>query len=394
MVEHYARLIDEKGVIGRPFAEEEKIGTLIEQINQLDGVLETVTKDDVYIRPLRLAGDAVDGGFGKFHTEDLPRVLAMTDGVPALTGHRKDSLPIGRFFGGDLVERNGVNYIRPNMFWSAQLEEGKKLKVNIDQGIYVEASLGFTFKTPTCSICGEDIRRCEHLPGREYDDELCFFWYDDILKVTEGSLVYRGAQPGTGFESVEGGLMAVLAEKVNKDRQDKQDKIYKNNKKSGGKMADKIKLEFEPDVLKALGVTLGSEGELTDVNGLVKAAVGLQEKFATLKAEKEGLQEKADFGDKVMIEARQKVKDLEVKIAALAGREQLPGFETLVDKLDTAMLAVITAQKEAELEQVAPALKCAACGSTDITRRVSVAEELNKSTQPVERQRSTDGARV
>jgi hypothetical protein len=395
MVEFYARLIDDKGVVEKPFTVDAKIGTLIEQINRLDGVLETVTKDDVHIRSLRLAGDTVNMQFGRFRTKDLPILLAMTDGAPVMTGHRKDKLPIGRLFGGDIVERNGINFIRPNIFWSAKLEEGEKLRVNIDHGIYNEASINIFFNKPTCSICGEDIRnseKCEHLPGKKYDDELCFFWYDEVKKVGEGSIVYRGSQEGTGFEKIDGGLAAALSEKA--DRINSQQIKQIKQIKKGEDMSDKIKLEFEPDVIKALAVTLGAEGELKDVDGLVKAAVDQQEKIATLQADNEALKDKAKFGGSVINGTRQKVKDLEVKIAALAGREPLPGFGTLIDKLDTEALSAITEQKEAELEQVAPALKCATCGSTDITRRVSAAEELNKTTQPVERQRNPAGVRI
>jgi len=171
-------------------------------INSLPNApLIPVTARDVYIRRCRLAGDAMDAGFGRFRTEDLPLLLDMVQGAPALIGHRKDTLGVARFFGGDIQrdESNGITYIVPKFYWMRVHSASEDLKVNIDGGIYNEASLGFTFRQPTCAICNEDIRRCEHIPGRKYDGILCFFYYDEIIKVTEGSLVYRGAQPGTGF---------------------------------------------------------------------------------------------------------------------------------------------------------------------------------------------------
>jgi hypothetical protein len=74
----------------------------------------------------------------------------------------------------------------------------------IDSGVYSEASIAFLYHTPLCSVCGRDLRECSHWPGREYDSELCFFWYDGVERVTEGSLVYRGAANGTGFELDKG----------------------------------------------------------------------------------------------------------------------------------------------------------------------------------------------
>jgi len=70
----------------------------------------------------------------------------------------------------------------------------------IDSGVYNEASIAFLYRTPTCSICGEDLRQCPHWPGRTYDGSLCFYWYDGVERVMEGSIVYRGAAEGTGFE--------------------------------------------------------------------------------------------------------------------------------------------------------------------------------------------------
>ena len=174
----------------------------VEQINSLKNPpLVPITARDIYIRRCRLAGDAVDAGFGRFRSDDLPLLLDLVQGVPALIGHRKDTLGVARFFGGEIKRspENGISYIVPKFYWMRLHSLSEDLRINIDGGIYNEASLGFTFRCPTCSVCGEDVRRCEHLPGKEYEGTTCFFYYDEIIKVTEGSLVYRGAQPGTGF---------------------------------------------------------------------------------------------------------------------------------------------------------------------------------------------------
>jgi len=163
--------------------------------------LTPLTAREVYIRRCRLAGDGVDAGFGKFHTDDLPKLLEMVRGAPALIGHRKDTLGVARFFGGDIWQdpQTEISYIVPKFYWMRDHSSSEDLRVSIDGGIYSEASIAFTFKKPSCSICGEDIRRCDHFPGKEYGEDLCYFNYDEIIRVTEGSFVYRGAQPGTGF---------------------------------------------------------------------------------------------------------------------------------------------------------------------------------------------------
>jgi len=172
--------------------------------------LTPVTEHDVYVRRCRLAGDAVDAGYGCFRTESLSRLLELIQGAPALIGHRKDTLGVARFFGGEIWQdqQTEITYIVPKFYWMRAHSISEDLRVNIDGGIYSEASLGFTFRRPTCSICSDDIRRCDHFPGKEYNGELCFFYYDEVLRVTEGSFVYRGAQPGTGFMLHDPGIQS------------------------------------------------------------------------------------------------------------------------------------------------------------------------------------------
>lgn len=160
-----------------------------------------VTARDIYVRRCRLAGDAIDSGFGRFRTEDLPKLLKMVQGAPALIGHRKEALGVARFFGGEIWQdtKSGITYIVPKFYWMKAHSAAEDIRVNIDGGIWCEASIGFIFRRATCSICHQEIRHCPHLPGKEYPEGLCFFYYDDIIRVTEGSFVYRGAQPGTGF---------------------------------------------------------------------------------------------------------------------------------------------------------------------------------------------------
>ncbi len=160
-----------------------------------------VSERDVFIRRCRLAGDAVDAYHGRFRTEDLPKLLALVQGAPLLIGHNKRSLGVARFFGGTVEEHDENHYIVPKFYWLRGHSSADDLRVAIDGGLYHEASISFAYEKPTCSVCGKDIRTCEHLPGSPAgeDGETVFYYYDNVVAVLEGSLVYRGAQPGTGF---------------------------------------------------------------------------------------------------------------------------------------------------------------------------------------------------
>ncbi|MFC1493621.1 hypothetical protein ACFL6O_06620, partial [candidate division KSB1 bacterium] len=66
-------------------------------------------------------------------------------------------------------------------------------------------------------LCGRDIRKCDHVPGKTYGKKLCFYWYEQLGEVLEGSIVYAGGHPGTGFE---------LNDETKVDRK-KQKSLYK-----------------------------------------------------------------------------------------------------------------------------------------------------------------------
>ncbi len=160
-----------------------------------------VSEKDIYVRQCRLAGDAIDTYNGRFRTEDLAKLLEMAQGAPMLIGHDKRSLGVARFFGGTIESHEGNNYVVPKFYWLRGHSTAEDLRVAIDGGLYCEASISFAYETPTCSVCDQDIRTCEHLPGSLIEGSLepVFYYYDNVVAVLEGSLVYRGAQPGTGF---------------------------------------------------------------------------------------------------------------------------------------------------------------------------------------------------
>ncbi|MCD6287758.1 MAG: hypothetical protein J7M12_01450, partial [Candidatus Hydrogenedentes bacterium] len=76
--------------------------------------------------------------------------------------------------------------------------ENRSFIRNIEGGVYRSTSIGFSFMRPQCSVCGEDIRTCSHVPGRTYGDKTCHYIMRDVVEVLEGSVVYWGSQ-GTSF---------------------------------------------------------------------------------------------------------------------------------------------------------------------------------------------------
>jgi hypothetical protein len=173
--------------------------------------------DDIHVRRCRLAGDRVDAHGGCFRTADLDKVLRLAHGAPALIGHDRRSPAVARFFGGSIESFGGARYIVPKFYWPRHHSAAEDLRWQIDTGILSEASIAFTFEQATCSICSRDIRECEHEIGKDYDGKVCFYYYDGVERVLEGSFVYRGAEPGTGFlhsRILAGGTPAKQLDKV------------------------------------------------------------------------------------------------------------------------------------------------------------------------------------
>ena len=197
---------------------EELLGKIEARLQQKDGEVsdeliflinsrikppKPVTKEDVYVRTMFLASDEVNSYGGRFPIEELPNIAELVIDSPVIVGHAKERLPIARNFKAELTERDERNWVKVWFYWLKDSKDALSLKENIDHGIYKECSLGFVFEFPECSICGEDMRRCQHVPFQAYQTEdgekEAFFNYRNITKVLETSLVYRGAVPNTSM---------------------------------------------------------------------------------------------------------------------------------------------------------------------------------------------------
>lgn len=163
-----------------------------------------VKKEDIHIRAMYLVSDQVNSFGGCFPLDEHHRLAQLLVDSPVLIGHSRERLPIARNFKADLVKKDEVNWIKVYFYWLKNSPEANSLKDNIDHGIYKECSIGFSFEFPECSICGQDMRRCPHIPFRTYEKEpgekaQAYYNYRNIVKVHETSLVYRGAVFGTSL---------------------------------------------------------------------------------------------------------------------------------------------------------------------------------------------------
>jgi hypothetical protein len=176
-----------------------------------------VTKEDIFVRTMFLVSDEINSYGGRFPLEELHHLTNLVIDSPVMVGHTKEKLPIARNFKAEVTEKDEGTWVKVWFYWLKSAKDAFSLKENIDHGIYKECSLGFVFDFPECSICGEDMRRCQHVPFKSYhaqkgrgsgdkgqegkvpDDEVAYFNYRNVTRVLETSLVYRGAVPNTSM---------------------------------------------------------------------------------------------------------------------------------------------------------------------------------------------------
>ncbi len=197
---HATTLIGELTVApgSQPATVDESVITLINERIQPP---EPVTADGIHVRSLRLISDEVNDHGGRFPAEEHERLCELIVDSPVLIGHDRTQLPMARNFAARILHDGDRQWVSVWFYWMRN-PSGDRLAADIDGGVVKEGSIGFEFRTPQCSICGQDIRRCEHIPGEPYtfatgERRIAHYEYRDLVRVLETSLVYRGATPGT-----------------------------------------------------------------------------------------------------------------------------------------------------------------------------------------------------
>lgn len=168
----------------------------LEAINRF--ALRPLQQEEVAVFTLDLCNNRVDKHFSRFPEEELDRINRLTPGRPLMERHDlRGTLPRGTFFRSS-VHREGERLsVRPEVY-VLRATDNLDFILNIEGGVYRETSIGFSFRTPECAVCGKDLRSCAHVPGRSYGDVICHFIMREVLEVIEGSVVSAGSQ-GTRF---------------------------------------------------------------------------------------------------------------------------------------------------------------------------------------------------
>lgn len=209
------------------------------KINKL--AKRTLSKDEVFVFPDKLAGDMIIPNRYVQLTKELLDVFSSDankgvsllldhswspDGFWGLGGRPKMAMSYGRTFDSryeSSTEEGETISLVADHYMARGIElDGIKtddLITSIEAGTLFDSSIGFSYGKATCSVCGKNYRKydeCKHIAGRTYEvegddgvtrNQFCYIKAEPPGFLMENSLVFDGAYPGAGVMSKAGDIV-------------------------------------------------------------------------------------------------------------------------------------------------------------------------------------------
>ena len=162
--------------------------------------LRPLAAEEVFTFRLAACDDQVDRDFERFTGETLEGLAALFVGKSVLMDHTwRAGSQTARVYAAGVEDSGGVKRL---ILWCymPRTEQTAGTITAIEAGILRECSVGCAVRRAVCSVCGADQTKtcCPHIPGREYDGQLCVMELDGAKDAYEVSLVAVPAQPGAG----------------------------------------------------------------------------------------------------------------------------------------------------------------------------------------------------
>lgn len=181
--------------------------------------IDTLAESDVFVGEMALANDQYDRSHERFTREYLARFAETLPGRSVLKVHDHYQDPVGRFFDAEVRKADTGHYLHARYFMDAK----GAFTPAVRMGIAKHVSIGYTYDTRTCDLCGKDYdgwkaapsdQPCNHIAGRAYDGKLCTLTYSGDVKTAEaveGSFVALGCQFGAETLTQSAGACAQKA---------------------------------------------------------------------------------------------------------------------------------------------------------------------------------------
>jgi hypothetical protein len=172
--------------------------------------LAPLAAEDLYVRRMVLANDALDRTYERFPPAVLERFAQTLPGKPVLVAHDKSELPIGVIYRAQVRparEGEAGRHSLEAALYMRRTPVNAEVREQIDAGVIRAVSIGFRYDTRLCSVCGADYLDCPHDPGEIVPagaaggKVVTYTYAGDMARyeACECSLVYLGAQQQAGI---------------------------------------------------------------------------------------------------------------------------------------------------------------------------------------------------
>ena len=165
--------------------------------------LRKLEAEEVFTFRLAACDNQVDRDHERFTDETLAELAELYVGRTVLLDHNWSAgNQTARVYAGAVEDGPGEGVKRLVLrCYMLRNEQTASTIAAIEGGILRECSVGLAVRRVLCSICGADqaATLCKHIPGREYDGQVCHMDLDGVADVYEVSLVAVPAQPGAGI---------------------------------------------------------------------------------------------------------------------------------------------------------------------------------------------------
>lgn len=162
--------------------------------------LRPLAADEVFTFRLAACDDQVDRDYERFTSETLEGLAGLFVGKSVLMDHTwRAGSQTARVYAAGVEDSGGIKRLILRCYMP-RTEQTAGIITAIEAGILRECSVGCAVRRAVCSVCGADQTKtcCPHIPGREYDGQLCVMELDGAKDAYEVSLVAVPAQPRAG----------------------------------------------------------------------------------------------------------------------------------------------------------------------------------------------------
>lgn len=179
-------------------------------------------KEQVYLFSVCLCDNEVDRDFEQFTEQTLRELAPMFEGKSGIFDHSWSAKgQAARIYKTEVLQRPEMKTADGSVYtfikadaYMVRTKENEGLIAEIEGGIKKEVSVGCSIATCICSICGQEMGKCEHVKGQVYGKRTCVGKLEGAKDAYEFSFVAVPAQKNAavmkGYKETKMGIEAAV----------------------------------------------------------------------------------------------------------------------------------------------------------------------------------------